>query len=381
MIKHIVTKALIRVACSVFAVTGLMTMPAIARPLAWGVNGPIGINADLNAVFQVLQSRGVTQYRVNADLADDTDPYEVQMYQDMVALAKLYGISLRPILFTPFAFGDRTDQGKYPAGDGDALYQQGYNRTYNFVRNFKQDINDWEMGNEINLLATDSSGNRLYGKGWTASEFDMPTMNDWAALLRGMSDAINRINAENHLHLRKTLNTTSTMFGFLDFMASKGVGFDIISYHYYELLGTDPHNYWGGVRPNFDLFKQLATYHRSVVFNEVNCAEIYNSGYENQAGQPVTETGFSSLNATLNYLKNQEDARIESVSIYELLDEPAKAAPENRFGLMYDISTPKVSLYLLSHFAGGELSPEETQELAKRGFLGAYEREAIDRNR
>jgi arabinogalactan endo-1,4-beta-galactosidase len=270
---------------------------------------------------------------VNADLADDTDPYEVQMYQDMVALAKLYGISLRPILFTPFAFGDRTDQGKYPAGDGDALYQQGYNRTYNFVRNFKQDINEWEMGNEINLLATDSGGNRLYGKGWTASEFDMPTMNDWAALLRGMSDAINRINAENHLHLRKTLNTTSTMFGFLDFMASKGVGFDIISYHYYELLGTDPHNYWGGVRPNFDLFKQLATYHRSVVFNEVNCAEIYNLGYENQAGQPVTETGFSSLNATLNYLKNQEDARIESVSIYELLDEPAKAAPEKRFGL------------------------------------------------
>jgi len=363
MISRITSKATI----AILLMCG-STVPAIATIPAWGVGGPNERSADLNAVFQVLQARGVTQYRLNANLADDTDPYEVQMFKDMVATAKTYGITLKPILFTPFQWGDRTDGGKYPAGDQAALYLQGYYRTYNFVNNFKNDINDWELGNEINLVAHDSSGNRLYGKGWTASEFDMPSMNDWASVLLGMSDAITRVNAESGTHLRRTLNTTSTMFGFLDFMASKSVLFEIISYHYYENFGTNPHNYWGGVRPNFDLFQQLASYNKSVVFNEVNAGEIYKSTYENQAGQPVTETGFKSLNATLNYLNTQTAANIEYVGIYELLDEPSKTAPENRFGLMYDLNTPKISLYLLSYFAGGALSSTERQELVSRGF-------------
>jgi len=371
MIHRIISKTAIAMslACGVFAGIGLITVPAMASVPAWGTGGPNSRTADLNAVFQLLHARGLTQYRCGVNLANDTDPYEVQMYQDMVALAKTYGITLKPILFTPFQWGDRTDGGKYPAGDSAALYLQGYYRTYNFVNTFKNDMNDWELGNEINLIALDSSGNRLYGKGWTASEFDMPSMNDWASVLLGMSDAISRINAESGLHLRRTLNTTSTMFGFLDFMASKSVLFEVISYHYYENLGTNPHNYWGGVKPNFDLFKELATYGKSVVFNEVNSGEIYKSTYENQAGQPVTETGFKSLNATLHYLNEQVDANIESVSIYELFDEPSKQPPENRFGLMYDINTPKVSLYLVTHFAGGTLSPAETQELINRGFL------------
>jgi len=368
MLKRRISKAAVALSlmCGAAAFSGT---PAMAVIPAWGTGGPNSRTADLNTIFQVMHARGLTQYRLNANLADDTDSYEVQMFKDMVALGKTYGITLKPILFTPFQWGDRTDGGKYPAGDQAALYLQGYNRTYSFVSNFKNDINDWEMGNEINLIARDSTGAQLYGKGWTASEFDMPSMNDWASVLLGMSDAITRINAESGTHLRRTLNTTSTMFGFLDFMASKSVLFEVISYHYYEKFGTNPHNYWGGVKPNFDLFKQLATYNKSVVFNEVNAAEIYQAAYENQAGQPLTETGFKSLNATLNYLNQQTDANIENVCIYELLDEPAKAPPENRFGMMYDINTPKVSLYIETYFAGGTLSSAEAQELRNRGFI------------
>jgi len=36
---------------------------------------------------------------------------------------------------------------------------------------------------------------------------------------------------------------------------------------------------------------------------------------------------------------------------------------------MYDINTPKVSLYLLTHFAGEALSMAEAQELRDRGFI------------
>lgn len=365
MIDRVISKVVI----AVTLIYGLITLPAAAAVPAWGANGHPTQTTDWAPIFQVLQARGITQYRVDTNLTDNTDSYEIQMFQNMAALAKTYGITLKPILFTAFAFGDRTDGGKYPAGDSSALYMQGFFRTYTFVNLLKNDINDWEMGNEINLLVRDANGSPLWGKGWTASEFDTPLMNDWASVLKGMSDAIDLINSESGTHLRRTLNTTSTMFGFLDFMASKSIKFEIISYHYYEYLGTNPHVYWGGVRPNFDLFQQLASYNKPVVFNEVNAAEIYESTYENEAGQPVTEAGFKSLDATLNYLNTQTTANIEYVGIYELLDEPSKQPPESHFGLMYDINTPKVPLYLVSYFAGGALSSAERQELINRGFI------------
>lgn len=356
------------VACLAFLALATGRSAAVAGPLAWGVDGPDSRRADLNVIFKLLQSRGLTQYRVGANLAKDTDPYEVQMYKEMIALAKAHGITLKPILAVPFTWGDRTDAGKYPTGDRAALYQQGYNRTYNFVMNFKNEINDWEMENELNLVALDTNGKKLFGRGWTAAEYDTPIMNDWAAVLKGMSDAIDKINKDHGLHLRKALNTTSTMFGFLDFMASKGVNFDVISFHYYEVLGLNPHRAWGGTKPSFDLFKKLASYGKPIVFNEVNCAEIYKPDYENEAGKPRTEACYKSLNDTLTYLSHQQDANIESVCIYELYDEPAKKPPENRFGLMYDLNTPKIPLYLVSRFAGRTLPAHEAEELAKRGF-------------
>lgn len=355
-------------AAAVCAALMLLVNAASAAPLAWGVDGPDGRRGDLNAIFKLMQSRGLTQYRVGANLAKDTDPYVVHMYREMVGLARTYGITLKPILAVPFTWGDATDAGKYPAGDHDALYKQGYNRTYDFVMNFKDDINDWEMENEINLVARDANGKRLFGHGWTAAEFDTPIMNQWAAVLKGMSDAIDTINKDHGLHLRKTLNTTSTMFGFLDFMMSKGVGFDVISMHYYEPVGQNPSKAWGGSRPAFNLFRKLATYKKPVTFNEVNCAEIYKPDYENEAGKPRTEACFKSLHEILTHLTKQQEVVIESVCIYELYDEPHKAPPENRFGLMYDLERPKIPLYILSKFAGHKLAPHEAEELAKRGF-------------
>ena len=53
-----------------------------------------------------------------------------------------------------------------------------------------------------------------------------------------------------------------------------------------------------------------------------------------------------------------------------LADEPRKAPPENRFGLYYDaeLQRPKISLLLVTSFAGGALSPAERHELTTRGI-------------
>jgi hypothetical protein len=342
--------------------------PLSAMALEWGVGGPPSKKMDIEPIFKIMKARGLTQYRTGVNLTKDTEGVEAPGLRHMITLAKTYGINLRILIAFGFAWGDRTDGGNYPAGDKTALYNQGFNRTYDFVSQFRNDIPEWELGNELNLLARSPDGKKMFGRGWTAAEYEQPIMEDWAVVLKGASDAIDRINKENGLHIRKVLNTTSTMFGFLDFMAARGVGFDVISYHYYEVLGQNPTRAWNGSNPHFNLFKKLASYNKHVVFNEVNCGEIYKPDYGNKPGDPLTERCLKSLNDTLTALKEQKDATIDGVMIYEMLDEPAKPPPENRFGLMYDIKTPKIALYLLTRFAGGTLSSEEAAELSKRGL-------------
>lgn len=350
----------------VAAISMSSSLPAVA--LEWGVSSPSSMRKDPEPVFRVMKERGFTVFRIGVNLTKDTEQTEAPMLENVARLAKTYGIKLQAVFGFPFRWGDRTDGGRYPAGDRDALYQQGYNRTYDFVRQFKNEIDQWELENEINLVARDKDNKRLFGSGTTAAEFEMPIMEDWAAVLRGASDAIDRINQENGLHLKKILNTTSTMFGFLDFMESRGVRYDLISYHYYEVLGQSPHRAWNGWNPRFDLFKKLASYRRHVLFNEVNCGEIYKPDYGNAPGDAATERCLQNLNSMLTAIRDQKDVPIDTVSIYEIVDEPGKKPPENRFGLMYDLNRPKVALYLVSRFAGGKLAPEEAAELQKRGF-------------
>ncbi|QFI77118.1 hypothetical protein F8237_08050 [Bradyrhizobium betae] len=356
----------ISVVLFVAAMSASTSLPANA--LEWGVSSPSAMRRDPEPAFRVMKERGFTLFRIGVNLSKDKEQTEGPMLENAVRLAKIYGIKLQAVFGFPFRWGDRTDSGRYPAGDREALYQQGYNRTYEFVRQFKNDIDQWELENEINLVALDKNGKRLFGSGMTAAEFEMPAMEDWAAVLRGASDAIDRINQESGLHLKKILNTTSTMFGFLDFMEQRGVRYDLISYHYYEVLGQNPHQAWNGWNPRFDLFKKLASYRRHVLFNEVNCGEIYKPDYGNAPGDPATERCLQNLNNMLTAIRDQKEVAIDSVSIYEIVDEPGKKPPENRFGLMYDLNRPKVALYLVSRFAGGKLTPAEAAELQKRGF-------------
>ncbi|UDF05029.1 hypothetical protein [Asticcacaulis sp. AND118] len=314
--------------------------------------------------MRFMKYRGLTRLRFDAYLTADQDASRVNTVKMMQKHAKLNNIKLRPILAFPFAFGDRTDFGQYPKGDADALYRQGYNRTYAFVNQFKNDIDTYELGNELNLLVRDKSGQPLWGKGWTPAEFNTPLMNDWAIVLKGASDAIDKINKDNGLNIRRVLNTTSTHFGFVEFMEQKGVKFEVISYHYYERLGTDPNKYWG----TFNLFQKLASYKRPIFFNEVNCGEIYDPNFENKWYGNLVENCNKSLNNTLNYMFNQKYANIEEIDIYELIDHPERGGAEGRFGLNYGLSEWKITQLIAAFYAGGTITEGERAYITRRGY-------------
>jgi len=304
-----------------------------------------------DAEFRTLAANGMKRYRTTVPLAADTDPWVATRFATVLASANRYGVKLEPVLALPLMWGDKTDAGRYPAGDAAAIYAQGYNRTLSFVSQFASQVNDWELGNELNLTVQDASGAPLFGRGWTADEFAAyPSMTDYANLLRGMSDAIDQINASQGLNLRRIVGTTSTMFGYIDFMRSRGVKVDVIGYHYYEHTGVDPTNYWGGVRPPFNLFTKLGSYGVPAAVNEMNCGEIYDASFANTATSPSMATCNSNLRAMLDTFGRQP--AIEWIDAYELLDEAEKAAPGNRFGLMFQLDAPKPLLATIAAAAG-----------------------------
>ena len=311
-------------------------------------------------VFKLLQANHLDRYRFDIIVADDTISNLQTRVPNIISMAKKYGIRLEPGLLLPFSWGDRTDNGRYPAGDANALYQQGYNRTYQIVSAYGGDIQDWELQNELNLVARDASGNPFFGKGWTAAEYaSQSIMNDWASVLKGMSDAIDKVAAEKNVKLRRIVGTTSTMFGYVDFMLSKGVKVDVLGYHYYEHAGVDPNNYWGGVQPNFNLFVKLGSYGLPVHVNELNCAEIYDASFVDSTGSTTMNTCNSNLSTMLKTFTQQTSANIEEVLVYELLNEPQYTGAEAHFGMMYNMSSAKPMMSTLSSY-GASLNVAQT---------------------
>ncbi|MCK1314229.1 hypothetical protein IVB32_12865, partial [Bradyrhizobium sp. 23] len=136
-----------------------------------GVNGhsmfASGAYRQINDEDVLLAAHKLKRYRLTIPLAADTDPWVATRFTSIVGLAANYGVTLEPVLALPLMWGDKTDAGKYPAGDAAAIYSQGYNRTLAFVRQFASSVGDWELGNEINLTVRDANGSPLFGKGWT----------------------------------------------------------------------------------------------------------------------------------------------------------------------------------------------------------------------
>lgn len=189
-----------------------------------------------------------------------------------------------------------------------------------------------------------------------------------AAGLRGMSRAIRDVRLASGLPLRAILGLTGRDFGYLTFMQESGVLFDVIGFHAYQefknaSLLDDP--WWG----EGGAYAQLAKFGKPVRYNEVNCGEIYWPTYENEAGRPVTELCLKSLHKHLADAIRQTSVKLESVHVYELLDEPEKGRPEGLFGLLYDLRRPKPHLYLYTALAGGSLTSQERAEVTRRGLM------------
>jgi hypothetical protein len=255
------------------------------------------------------------------------------------------------------------------------IESNAYNDMANMIHQLKDIVTDFEYLNEV-TLRPEIQREVPPGTGTSASAYaNKPCTATLVAALRGMSRALKDIRAASGVPLRGMLGAVNRDYGFLEFALQNGVTFDIVGYHIYprmdESLLTDTWYGAGGI------LTQLARFNRPIHINEFNCGEIYATDYENQEGSPKTETCLKSANKHLKELRTQTAANIETIHFYEMFDQPNKAGPEKKFGLLYDKSRAKPNLYLATIYAGGTVTSAERREITRRGLMTDAEIDAL----
>jgi hypothetical protein len=332
----------------------------------------------VNTQFSLMQDRKLVKARV--DLAPVSSAAATA--QTYVTAGASNGISLSVMLGIDAVC--TSDGHTFTTNDATTIYNDTYQAVLSYVTPLRDSVTDFEMGNELDLTAGQGQSPGGWNEGWVASDWQNISaygspdyFANWASAVKGAADALAAINTQYGTHLRRILNTTGTHVGFLDFMSQSGVDYDVISYHYYYLLGTSPYalaaQQPGSSSNTWDVFAGLGAYGHPVTINEMNCAEIYDSNFQNTATDPLYATCLTNVRSQLGYFETQTEMDLESVYVYELLDEPSQAAPENHFGLFWNDPvgdyTPKANLYLWSAFAGGALSSSEEATLSSFGLL------------
>jgi len=356
---HSGSTALAVTAAAALAFAALTSSPAApASTLVFGVNTHHGADAATNAkVANVMKERNLKSSRMDLIAGDQT------AFRDQVQKIRANGGRVEAVLLNSWQW----DTNCKP--DLASVEQDSYNQTAAFVDQVKDLVQDFEMLNEVQLRPDIKQEVPFNSAGSNAAPYQgKPCVATMTAVLRGMSRAIHDEGAKSGLPLRAILGVVGRDFGFLAHMQQQGVQWDVTGYHVYpryEHNSLLSDRWFGAGGP----LAQLAAFGKPIHINEFDCGEIYDAKYENQAGMANTEKCLRSLAKHLTDLRSQKVADVESIHIYELLDESDKPVPENRFGLMYSLVHPKVQLYLVSAFAGGGLTAAERNEITRRGLL------------
>ncbi len=334
--------------------------PPATGPFSVGVNVHTGgeSRSQNSEIAALLQARNFKRIRMDYFAGGDQT-----LTRDLITKVNAYGGSVEMSLQISYQW-DHTVHTDLAAVEASA-----YDQAYRAVDAMKDLVHDFELLNEVQLRPEIRAVVPSNSAGASKSAYqNKPALANLAAILRGMANAIHEVGAKSGLPLRVIMGVIGRDFGLLHYLQDEGLQWDVTGYHVYPhdnapSLRTD--TWYGAGGP----LAQLGAFGKPVTLNEFNPAEIYDANYENVEGQSLTEQGFRSTARHMLELYSQTECKLESIVFYELLDEPSKPAPESNFGLMYDLGTPKASLYLATALAGGRLSSAERSAITKRGLL------------
>ena len=249
-----------------------------------------------------------------------------------------------------------------------------YTDMTNMINSLSDLVHDFEFLNEIPLRPEINNANVVpFNSGTSASAYaNKPCVASVTAALRGMSRALIDVRNATGLPLRGIMGTIGRDFGLLDHLRANGVQWDVTGYHSYphihhpSLLVNDP---WWMLPAGSGPLIKLGSYGKPVTLNEFNCGELFDADYGNIEGDFKTENCIKALDKHLLDLRNQTQMNLESIILYDFVDNTGTTGPESRSGYMYDMSRPKVHLYVATAYAGGALSASERTAIISRGLM------------
>ena len=336
--------------------------------LAIGVNIHTGgeTTGENTTIADIVQQRYLHR-KVRMDWFYDDGPWAHA--RDMVQKITARGGEVEVVLQTAYQWYDATTIDGMTA---QAIYDEAYSQTFAAVDANYDIIKDWEILNEVQLRDEIQAA-----VGWNAQQEDTAAYEasthciKLASCLKGMADAIHQVATNRSVPLRVIMGFVGRDWGFATFLQDEGVIWDVTGWHIYPedehaLLTVDT---WYAEDLGLTALQRMALFGKPVTLNEFHSGEIYWPEYENTEGSTNTELGFQGLDKHLEALYSQTQCNLESVILYELLDDPTKDAPESDFGLMTNLTTPKVSMFIATAYSGGALSSAEKLEITTERTL------------
>jgi hypothetical protein len=320
---------------------------------AWALLIGVNIHGDTSsAVADVMKANNLRTARMDVTAASDSAAVRAQATR-----IKANGGKVEVSLQISYQWDNSCNQ------NFAAVEQNSYNETAALVNIYKDVIADYELLNEISLRTETIAEVPWNTAGVSTSPYaGKPCYATMTSVLRGMSRAVHDIGSSSGLPLRVILGAVGRDFGFLSYMQQQGVAIDVVGFHVYPHLddASLPSDPWYGTGGPF---VRLAAFHLPVHVNEFDCGEIYDAGYDNLPGSASTNACLQSYQKHLPTFFTQTVMNLESLALYELLDEPGKSGAEGRFGLMYDINTPKAQLAAVAAFAASATTPKAPRNL------------------
>ena len=345
-------------ACLLPVIVAAAAVATQANALEFGANIHIGAQtSEANTqVAQVMAHRNLKIARMDA--WGWADSAQKAMMRDQISKINASGGKVQLIIHSNRAWTNACSENLA------TVEQDEYNKAYATVGYYKDLVKDFEVLNEVQLdpyIQPEVPWNQQGDS--TAGYYGKPCVARMAAVIKGITRAIRAHGPGS----RVITGVIGRDYGWLYYLRENGIDWDVTGTHVY--LGVNNNiltdTYFGALK----LFPSLARFGKPITINEFNCNEKFRSDYENTPGAPVAEQCLVAVKRRLDDIKANTHGTIESVVYYELWDQPQKPVPENRFGLMYNMSRPKTSLYLASAYAGGNLTPAEQYEVTRRGLL------------
>jgi endoglucanase len=287
--------------------------------IIYGVNGHDNVQStyplsQTEARFKILDARNLRSYRFDLVAGSNT-------LSTLIPLAKKYNISLRPM-----------------------LYPTSQSAAYNYVKQYANDIKIWEIGNEQDYSKTGAQ-DRI--NAMVATYKGIKQASD--ELGAGLKTTINIMacNSDDKSADARCPGDKNGAMWFIDMAKASGFNFDYISFHWYPYFGDK--GYWMSLY--MGQMRAVATkYKVKIMYNEVNCGDVYQGSTD--GGRAGDKACYDGVKQVFDLIRAEYTDIVAEINMYEMLDEPDHpVVHERHFGMMYNLTTPKPILDLVTEYA------------------------------